>query len=163
MNYWDKKVIREQLDKKLVFLRDFASSGMPPQGWLKAIREALGLSASQLGKRAGIDQSRISRLENAEKDGDLKLSSLQKIAKALNMKFVYGFVPYGTDGTEDTLAAMVRNQAKRIALRRIETLDHTMRLEKQALSVEEQKKALNDMIEKILVDPPKDFWDRDGE
>lgn len=163
MNYWDKKVIREQLDKKLVFLRDFASSGMPPQGWLKAIREALGLSASQLGKMAGIDQSRISRLENAEKDGDLKLSSLQKIAKALNMKFVYGFVPDGTDGTEDTLEAMVRNQAKRIALRRIETLDHTMRLEKQALSVEEQRKALNDMIEKILVDPPKDFWDRDGE
>ena len=39
--------------------------------WIKAIREALGLSASQLGKRAGIDQSRISRLENAEKDGDI--------------------------------------------------------------------------------------------
>ncbi|MBI5415956.1 MAG: mobile mystery protein A [Candidatus Omnitrophica bacterium] len=160
MNYWDKKVIREQLDKKLAFLKHFASSGVPLQGWIKAIREALGLSASQLGKRAGIDQSRISRLENAEKNGDLKLSSLQKIAKALNMKFVYGFVP---DGTEDTLETMVRNQAKRIALRRIETLDHTMQLEKQALSVEEQKKALNDMIVKILVDPPKDFWDRDGE
>lgn len=160
MNYWDKKIIREQLDKKLAFLKDLASSGMPPQGWIKAIREALGLSASQLGKRAGIDQSRISRLENAEKNGDLKLSSLQKIAKALNMKFVYGFVPYGT---EDTLEAIVRKQAERIALRRIKTLDRTMRLEKQALSAEEQKKALNDMIEKILIDPPKDFWSRDGE
>jgi predicted DNA-binding mobile mystery protein A len=163
MNYWNKKVIREQLDKKLALLKDLAVSGLPPQGWIKAIREALGLSASQLGKRTGIDQSRISRLENAEKNGDLKLSSLQKIAKALNMKFVYGFVPYGTDGTEDTLEAMVRDQAKRIALRRIETLERTMRLEKQALSAEEQKKAVNDMIEKILVDPPKDFWDQDGE
>ena len=164
MNYWDKKIIREQLDKKLAFLKDFASLGMPAQGWIKAIREALGLSASQLGKRAGIDQSRISRLENAEKDGDLKLSSLQKIAKALNMKFVYGFVPEGTEGTEeDTLEAMVRDQAKRIALRRSKMLDHTMRLEKQALSDEEQKKALNDTVEKILVDPPKDFWDQDGE
>lgn len=163
MNYWDKKVIREQLDKKLAFLKDLAASGLPPQGWIKAIREALGMSASQLGKRAGIDQSRISRLENAEKNGDLKLSSLQKIAKALNMKLVYGFVPYVPYGTEDTLETMVRDQAKRVALRRIETLKGTMRLEKQALSAEEQTKALNDMIEKILVDPPKDFWDRDGE
>ena len=149
---WDRKVIREQLDKKLAAFRNFADSLIPPQGWIKTMREALGLSSSQLGKRAGIDQSRISRLENAEKNGDLKLSSLQKIAKALNMKFVYGFVP------EDTLEAMVIDQAKRIALKRLKMLDNTMRLEKQTLPEEEQKKALDDMIEKILIDPPKDFW-----
>ena len=153
MNYWDKKVIREQLDKKLKFLKDFASSGIPEQGWIKTIREALGLSASQLGKRARLHQTRISRLENAEKDGDLKLSSLKKIAKGLNMKFVYGFVP------EETLESMVRDRARRIALKRFETLDNTMKLEQQALSDEDKKKAMSDMIEKILVDQPKDFWD----
>ncbi len=153
MIYWDRKTIREQIDQKIISLKQFASLGMPQQGWIKTIREALGLSASQLGKKVGIDQSRISRLENSEKSGDLKLSSLQKIAKGLNMKFVYGFVP------EDTLEAMVREQAKRIALKRLETLDPTMRLEKQALSNEEQKKALEDMIEKILIDNPKDFWE----
>lgn len=153
MNYWDKKVIREQVDRKLVFLKEFSSSGMPQQGWIKTIREALGLTTSQLGKKARLHQTRISRLENAEKDGDLKLSSLQKIAKALNMKFVYGFVP------EDTLEAMVRAQARRLALKRIETLDNTMRLEKQSLSKDEREKALEDMAEKILIDHPKDFWD----
>jgi predicted DNA-binding mobile mystery protein A len=156
MNYWDKKVIREQLDKKLVFLRDFAAVGMPSRGWIKTIREALGLSAAQLGKRSGLHQSRVSRLENAEQDGDLKLSSLQKIAKALNMKLVYGFLP------QETLETMVRNQARRIALKRLKTLDNTMRLEKQALPEDEQEKALEDMIEKILIDPPKDFWEQDG-
>ncbi len=153
MTYWDKKVIREQLDKKMEVFRNFAGLAMPQQGWIKTIREALGLSASQLGKKVGIDQSRISRLENAEKTGELKLSSLQKIANGLNMKFVYGFVP------EETFEAMVRDQAKRIALKRLETLDNTMRLEKQALSDEDKKKALDDMIEKILIDSPKDFWD----
>ena len=69
------------------------------------------------------------------------------------MHFVYAFVP------EPTLEAMVRDQAKRIALKRLETLDNTMRLEKQALSDEEKQKALDDMIEKILIDNPKDFWD----
>ncbi len=156
MNYWDKKVIREQLDKRLAFLKDFASSGMPPQGWIKTIREALGLSSFQLGQKAGIDQSRISRLETAEKSGDLKLSSLQKIADALNMKFVYGFVP------EETLETMVRSQAKRVAAKRLEILNHTMRMEKQALSEEDKQKALADMVEKILMDQPKDFWEQDG-
>ncbi len=153
MDYWNKKVIREQVDKRLTSLKDFAYSGIPQQGWIKTIREALGLSAHQLGKKAGFDQSRISRLETAEKDGNLKLSSLQKIAKGLNMKFVYGFLP------EDSLEVMVRTQAKRIALKRLKTLNDTMRLEKQELSQEEQKKALDDMIEKILFDQPKDFWD----
>ncbi len=157
MSYWDKKVVREQLDKKLDSLKTFATSGIPQQGWIKTVREALGLSARQLGEKAGIDQSRISRLENAEKDGSLKLSSLQKIAKGLNMRFIYGFV------SENTLEEMVRSQARKIALRRLKQLDNTMRLEKQELSDEEQKKVLEDMIEKILVDQPKDFWDGSDE
>ena len=157
MRYWDKKVVREQLDKKLDSLKAFASSGVPKQGWIKTVREALGLSARQLGEKAGIDQSRISRLESAEQDGSLKLSSLQKIAKGLNMRFVYGFV------SEDTLEEMVRAQAKKIALKRLKRLNNTMRLEKQELSNEEQKKALEDMIEQILIDQPKDFWDESDE
>lgn len=157
MNYWDKKVIREQLDKRLESLKVFAPLGAPQQGWIKAVREALGLSARQLGKKVGLDQSRVSRLENAEKDGSLKLSSLQKIAKGLNMRFVYGFVP------EETLEAMVKMQARKIALKRLKRLSSTMRLEKQKLSDEEQEKALNDMIEKILIDQPKDFWDERDE
>ena len=96
MDYWDKKVIREQLDKKYEVLKSFVGF-LPKQGWIKTIREVLGLSAAQLGKKVGIDQSRISRLESAEKIGSLRLSSLQKIAKGLNMQFVYVFVP------EDTL------------------------------------------------------------
>lgn len=153
MKYWDRKIICEQLDKKLQPLRTLGATGIPPQGWIKSIREALGISSRQLGKKAGIDQSRISRLENAEKNGDLKLSSLQKIAEALNMKFVYGFVPEGA------LEELLRAQAKKIAFKRLKRLNDTMRLEKQALSSLEQEKALNNMIDKILIEQPKDFWD----
>ncbi len=155
MNHWDKKVIRDQLDKKLVFLKGLLSSGIPEQGWIKIIREALGLSASQLGKKVGIDQSRISRLENAEKDGNLKLSSLQKIAKSLNMHFVYGFVPI--DG--DTLEEIVTKQARQLALKRLKRLNNTMNLEQQRLSENEQKKALDDMTQRILIEQPKELWD----
>ncbi len=153
MNYWDKKTVCKQLDKKLTHLKDFAAFDVPQQGWIKTIRDALGLSAKQLAKKTGMDQPRISRLERTEKQGNMTLATLQKIAQGLNMKFVYGFVP------EESLEAMVKVQAKHIALNRLKRLNDTMRLEKQGLSDPEQEQALQDMIDKILVDPPKDFWD----
>ncbi|MBN1951133.1 MAG: mobile mystery protein A [Bacteroidales bacterium] len=152
MSYWDKKLIREQLDKKLEPLKVWAKSGLHELGWIKTIREALGMSTSDLARQVGIDQSRISRLENAEVDGNIKLSSLQKIADALDMDFVYGFVP------KTTLNDMVRGQAKKLAIQKMQRLDHTMRLEMQELSDDEKQKALADMIDKILIDEPKDFW-----
>lgn len=152
MSYWDKKLIREQLDKKLIPLKVLAKSGMSETGWIKTIREALGMSAKDLAKKVGIDQSRISRLENAEKNGNIKLSSLQKIAQGLDMEFVYGFVP------KDNLETMVRQQANKIAHEKMKRLSHTMRLELQELSEEEKKSALKDMIDKILIEEPKNFW-----
>jgi len=152
MSYWDKKLIREQLDKKLIPLKTLAKTGMPETGWIRAIREALGMSSNDLAKRVGIDQSRISRLEVAEKEGNIKLSSLYKIARGLEMEFVYGFVP------KDTLETMLREQARIIALEKMKRLSHTMRLELQEIPVEEKENALKDMIDKILVDEPKSFW-----
>jgi predicted DNA-binding mobile mystery protein A len=152
MNYWDKKLMREQLDKKLISLKSLVKNGMPETGWIKPIREALGMSAKDLAEKVGIDQSRISRLENAEKMGNIKLSSMQKIAQGLGMEFVYGFVP------NDTLESMVRDQAHKLAVEKFKRLNHTMRLEMQELSDDEKKKALEDMINKILIDEPKHFW-----
>jgi predicted DNA-binding mobile mystery protein A len=154
MSYWDKKLIRDQLDKRLDSLVPLADSPIPGTGWIKTLREALGMSAKQLGKRVGIDQSRISRLEKAEADGDLKLSSLKKVAEGLDMKFVYSFVP------KERLETMVRDQAKKIALERMAKVNHTMRLEEQELSDEQKEQALEDLIQKILLEEPKDFWDQ---
>ena len=149
MTYWDKKLIREQLDKKLKV--QFASL-YSDKGWIKLIREALGMSTMQLASKVGINQSRISRLENAEIDGDLKLSSLKKIADGLDMQFVYGFVP------KDSLENMVLEQAKKIARRRMKRVNHTMRLEEQELSSDEKSKAFQDLVQKILMEDSKDFW-----
>ena len=152
MGYWDKKLIREQLDEKLNKIKPFAFLTME-NGWIKVIREALDMSTKQLGKKVGIDQSRISRLENAEIEGDLKLSSLKKIAEGLNMRLVYYFVP------EESLEEMMENQAKAIAQKRMNNINQTMRLEDQELSEKEKAKALEDLTQRILIDEPKDFWD----
>jgi predicted DNA-binding mobile mystery protein A len=153
MSYWDRKLKREQLDEKLKGLKESPIANVE-FGWIKSIRQALGMSTFQLAKRAGLDQSRITRIENAEVNGDLNLSTLKKIAEVLNMRFVYAFVP------EEGLEEMVRDQAEKIARERLEKVSHTMKLENQELTESDKSKALDDLVQKILIDEPKDFWDK---
>ena len=152
MSYWDKKLIREQLDRKLLRLKEFASHGLSSIGWIKTIREALGMTSSDLASRVGVNQSRIIHMEKSEKDGNIKISTMQKIADALDMDFVYGFAP------RIALNEMVREQAQKVALKKMQRLDHTMRLEMQELSDDEKEMALKDMVDKILIDEPKNLW-----
>lgn len=153
MTYWDRKLKREQLDEKLKGLKDSPIANVE-FGWIKSIRKALGMSTFQLAKRAGLDQSRITRIENAEVNGDLNLSTLKKIAEALNMRLVYAFVP------EEGLEEMVHDQAEKIAKERLAKVSHTMKLENQELTESDKAKALDDLVQKILIDEPKDFWDK---
>ena len=151
MTYWDKKLIREQLDKRL-------SNRLIPllsseEGWIKIIREALGMTTAQLARRVGIDQSRISRLENNEAAGDLKLSSMKKIADGLGMQFVYGFIP------SDSLEEIVQQQARKLARKQMDVVNQTMRLEDQELSQAEKASAFDDLVQKILIDDQKGLWD----
>lgn len=154
MNYWDKKLIRKQLDKKLAKFRLFYETPVPKLGWVKTIREALGMSTYELANKTDLDQSRISRIEASEAKQEIKLSTLHKMAEGLGMKFVYGFVP------EEDLESIVRNQAMKIAKKRLNRIDHSMRLELQGVSDKEQKKALDDLIDQILIEEPKNFWDQ---
>ena len=153
MNYWDKKLMRKQLDKKLRKFRPLLEMTTPKGGWINAIREGLDMTLEELGGRVELDRSRIYRIEQAEVNGDLKLSTLNKMADGLGVKFVYGFVP------EQDLEAIVREQAKKIAKKRLSRVDHSMKLEMQSLSENEQEEALNDLIEKVLTEEPKNFWE----
>ncbi len=152
MNYWDKKLLREQLDNKLSKLKEFSIQGLTSIGWIKTIREALGMTSKDLASKVGVNQSRIIHMEQAEADGNIKISTMKKIADALDMDFVYAIVP------RTSLNDMVRDQARLLALKKMERLDHTMRLEMQELSSEEKERALKDMIDKILFDELKDLW-----
>lgn len=153
MNYWDKKLIRKQLDKKLKKLKPLLKMAVPSGGWINAIREGLGMTLEELGSRVDLDRARVYRIEQAEVHGDVKLSTLKKMADGLGVKFVYGFVP------EQDLEEIVHQQALKIAKKRLDRIDYSMKLELQGVSDEEQEEALNDLVDRILVEDPKKFWD----
>ena len=87
-----KDAIRH-LDKRFVALRPLARAQRPPKGWLRAVRDALGMTTAQLGKRLGVSQPRIVELEQSEVSGRVTLNTLQRAAEALGCRLVYALVP----------------------------------------------------------------------
>uniref|UniRef100_UPI0028A95AA5 helix-turn-helix domain-containing protein n=1 Tax=Aquidulcibacter sp. TaxID=2052990 RepID=UPI0028A95AA5 len=83
---------RKSLDKRLPRLRE-EPMPMPRAGWIKAIREALGLTAQQLASRMGVVQSRVSTIEKAEITGATTVKTLRATAEAMGCTFVYAIVP----------------------------------------------------------------------
>ena len=149
-----KKIIREQLDDTLSRFSSIAPLNRPMKGWIRAIRDALGMSMRQLADRLGVSKSRIPRIEQDEITGSLTLKTMNRVADELDCIFVYGFVP--RTSLDDT----VRKQALIVTQRRMNRLMHTMNLEDQGLSSKNTKKAFNNMVEEII-DSPSMLWEKD--
>ena len=149
-----KKIIREQLDDTLSSFSTIASINRPMKGWIRAIRDALGMNMRQFADRLGVSKSRIPRIEQDEITGSLTLKTMNRVADKLDCVFVYGFVP------RTSLDNTVRKQASIVAQRRMNRLMHTMNLEAQGLSSKNAKKAFSNMIDEII-DTPSMLWEKD--
>ncbi len=148
-----KKLIREQLDETLSHFSSMILVNRPMKGWIRAIRDALGMSMQQFADRLVVSKSRIPRIEQDELTGSLTLKTMNRVADELDCVFFYGFVP--RTSLDDT----VKKQARIIAQKRMSRLTHTMNLEAQGLSSKNTKKAFDNMVEEILETPSK-LWEK---
>jgi len=148
-----KKLAREQLDATLKRFEPLKTLVPPGKGWIRAIRDALGMTGDQLAIRLNTNKQRIGRIEQDEKLGKVTIKTLRSVAEAMDCTFVYGFVP------RDSLEQTVRNRAGLVAKKRTARSNQTMRLEKQELSEKEKEKALKSFIKDIMDEMPKSLWD----
>lgn len=153
MNSWEKNLSRKQLDQKLNGFKPMLNITVPKGGWIKSIRQALGMTTTVLAKRINVDQSRISRIESAEESLEVKLSTLQKVADGLGVKFVYGFV------TENDLESLIREQSYKVAKERLRRIDHSMKLEMQGVSKKQFDETLDELTDQIMAEESKTLWD----
>lgn len=65
----------------------------PAPGWIRAVREASGVSAGELGRRLGVSRQLPLQFERAEAADTITLKSLRAVAAALNCELVYALVP----------------------------------------------------------------------
>ncbi len=149
----NNKLVREQLQMTLARFQPLLNISIPPKGWIRAVRNALGMSGRQLAKRMGVTKQRASFIEKHEIDGTATLKTMRKTAEALDCVFVYGLV------SRKSLEETVRNQAKQVAVERLTLASHTMSLEDQALGKKENKGILSNMIEEIMDELPSNLWD----
>src|SRR5271167_4387486 len=100
---------RAHLDERFQELGPVKRYTSPVRGWIKAIREALGMSTAQLAKRLGVRQPSVVAIEQSEAKGTIELATLRRVAEALGCTLVYAFVP------NKPLETMVRERARRFA------------------------------------------------
>ena len=148
-----KKLIRQQLEATLQNFRSLLDISMPPKGWTRAVRDALGMNGRQLADRLDVTRQRAAIIEKDELAGSVTLKSMRRVAECLDCAFVYAFVP------RTSLEQTLREQATRVAKNRLTRVSHTMRLENQQLSDNDQEKALSDMVEELVDTLPSTLWD----
>jgi len=145
---------RKQLERRLAPLRNLTLVA-PPKGWIKAIRESLGMTARQLASRMGVAPSRIPVIEKAEVAGATTVRTLRQAAAAMNCAFVYAFVPI------EPLDDILRERAMQKARKDLARLDHTMRLEDQALLKPDLDAEYQRTIDLILSGSLRGLWDEE--
>jgi len=147
-----KDAIRH-LDKRFTGLRRLAQSPRPPKGWLRAIRDALGMTTAQFARRLGVSQPRIIELEQSEVSGSVTLNTLQRAAEALGCRLVYALIP------EKPLAETVSERAELVAERQLKAVEQTMRLEDQSVKGTTAAKDLRRQFIDELLRRPARLWD----
>jgi predicted DNA-binding mobile mystery protein A len=147
----DHKAIRNQLDHKMQDFRQVPPA--PFGGWIRSIRTALGMTGRQFAARMEVEPSRVTMLEKNETSGNLTLRSLRRAAEALDCDLVYALVP------RSSLEDAVRRQAYKVAARNMQQVSHSMRLEDQSLSVEDEENLLRERVEALMREEPKRIWE----
>jgi len=129
---------RQVLDERLAGWRSFAPP--PVRGWIRAIRESLGMSSTNLAARLGTTRQAVSQMERSEVDGSIRLETLRRAAGELDCTLVYALVP------NDSLEEIVDRRAHQVAVEEAERVQQTMLLEDQLVDDSLDKQRLVDEL-----------------
>lgn len=141
---------RQRLDERLQQFSQMTQHEVPARGWIKAIRESLGMTTAQLAKRLGIKQPSVVAREQSETKGTIELATLRRAAEALDCRLVYALVP------KTTLELAVRDRARAFVRRRRAAVEHSMLLENQKVDERDFEARLDEIVRDTN---PRLFWD----
>lgn len=139
---------RKQLDRRLAKIREIAPLLPPPRGgWLRSLRNALGMRQQDLGNRLHVSTQAIADMERREVDGAITLATLRDAARALGGELHYVVLPI--QPVQETM----ERRATQVARFMAGQVHHSMRMEDQGTSEEEQKDRFEELKEMLLKTP----------
>ncbi|MCI1266395.1 MAG: mobile mystery protein A [Saprospiraceae bacterium] len=149
-----KKLLLEQLDRKLKPFLGTEKVIIPDQGWVYNIRVALNIKLEQLAKKLNMTKQGVKKIEEREFSESISIKSLKEIGKALDMQFVYGFVP-----KYNSLENLVNHKAEELARKIVLRTNQNMKLENQGNSEDQINRAIVDLTHEIKREMHKSLWD----
>jgi predicted DNA-binding mobile mystery protein A len=99
----------------------------PVRGWLRAVREALGVSQQEVAIAAKVRRQSIIGFEKAEAGDRITLRNLRRVADAMGCVLVYAIVP-----KSGSIQELAEQRVRSEATKRVLSVEHTMALEDQA-------------------------------
>ena len=141
----------QQLDKKLSPWRSLPHS-RPSGGWLRAIRQTLGMTTRQLAKSAKVTQAAVASVERTEARDDITLTTLQRYATALDCEVVYALIP------KRPLQEVVYQRADRVARDQVARVSHSMALKNQSTNNEHWERQIAELRRKLLEGKRSRLW-----
>jgi predicted DNA-binding mobile mystery protein A len=141
---------RTRLDERLAQFGAAERFQPPSRGWIKAIREALGMTTAQLAKRMGVRQPSVVNIEMSEEKGSIELATLRRAAAALDCTLVYALIP------NKPLETTIRARARAFLRRRRRPVEHTMLLEDQQVNDDLTDAQLDEVLRETN---PRLFWE----
>jgi predicted DNA-binding mobile mystery protein A len=153
-----KKLRRRQLDSLYGKLLPLTEVAMPSHGWIRDIREALGMSPTQFAKRLGISRQAFQKLEASEGKQTIELNTLRRIAEAIDCRVVYVVLPNSSQGT---LESLLQKRAIKIATEFVGRVSRTMGLEDQAIVKKERDQQIREFADELIGNLDKRLWDQD--
>ena len=148
-----QKLILKHIDDKILKFNGLNDT-IPPNGWIYSIRTAIRMSLRQLAERLKITTQSVKEIEQREELGTVSLNVLKQVGNALNMKFVYGFIPQN-----GTLEKMIEDKATELAKEIVLRTSITMQLEDQQNTEERITQAIQEKKEELIQKMPRYLWD----
>jgi predicted DNA-binding mobile mystery protein A len=141
-----------QTDASLASWKAASLTPRPPAGWVRAVRDALGMSGAALARRLGMSTAGLRKLEAAEANEAITLASLRKLAQALDCELQYALVP------RTTLAQQLQERAEVVAKAQLSPITHSMALEDQSVQGPWNKLQMDAVVKDLLEGSRRELW-----
>ena len=148
-----KELRVRQLDEALALFQGLVQERPPRGGWVREIREALGMSQRQLAERMDVSKTTVNSAERNEARGTIRLDSLAALADGLDCELVYALVP------RRSLQATLASRAQESARLLVNRVSSSMELEEQGVRDEEKQRQIEDLAAELLRERARSFWD----
>lgn len=129
-----RKLRIAQLERALKPFLAAKDTPRPRKGWIRAIREATGITVRDLARRLHRVPSVAAHLEGSEAEYRITLASLRDAADALGCQLVYALVP-----RSGSIRELAEERARTKAAENVRAVEHSMALEDQAVGGVERK------------------------